>query len=199
MQGDCAARKAMSFPRVMRLRNRTWPAASAPCLEHVLRDLQPDRANFRHGRLLFSGDQHPPLWHTKAVGGGVHPVPSAAFGKQKSYASQAGPPVGSDQPSTPCLEHHDGTCAPTGWPRRCPVGSRATERQYRDRQPSWRPVRSIGEDKMVEETIVWFASVDWGSAKHQACLLGAQGGIVGEREFPHSGRVCPSWPTGSFR
>ena len=41
---------------------------------------------------------------------------------------------------------------------------------------------------MVEETIAWFAGVDWGSAKHQACLLGAQGGIVGEREFPHSGR-----------
>src|SRR6516165_9472680 len=52
--------------------------------------------------------------------GAVHPVPSAASGKQKSYASQAGPPVGSDQPSTPCLEHHDGTCAPTGWPRRMP-------------------------------------------------------------------------------
>jgi hypothetical protein len=41
---------------------------------------------------------------------------------------------------------------------------------------------------MVEETIAWFAGVDWGSAKHQACLLGAQGGIVGEREFPHSGK-----------
>src|SRR6516162_10164100 len=52
--------------------------------------------------------------------GAVHPVPSAASGKQKSYASQAGPPVGSDQASTSCLEHHDGTCAPTGWPRRMP-------------------------------------------------------------------------------
>src|SRR5215831_9123334 len=70
----------------------------------------------------------------------------------------------------------------------CPVGSRATERQYRDRQASWRPVRSIGEDRMVEETIAWFAGVDWGSAKHQACLLGVQGTIVGEREFPHSGK-----------
>src|SRR5215475_14276770 len=70
----------------------------------------------------------------------------------------------------------------------CPVGSRASERQYRDRQASWRPVRSIGEDRMVEETIAWFAGVDWGSAKHQACLLGAQGAIVGEREFPHSGK-----------
>src|SRR5215472_9487481 len=44
----------------------------------------------------------------------ILPVPSAASGKQKSYASQAGPPVGSDQASTSCLEHHDGTCAPTG-------------------------------------------------------------------------------------
>jgi transposase len=41
---------------------------------------------------------------------------------------------------------------------------------------------------MVEETIAWFAGVDWGAAKHQACLLGAQGAIVGEREFPHSGK-----------
>jgi hypothetical protein len=41
---------------------------------------------------------------------------------------------------------------------------------------------------MVEETIAWFAGVDWGSAKHQACLLGVQGTIVGEREFPHSGK-----------
>src|SRR6516162_2249856 len=123
-----------------------------------------------------------------AVAEGVHPVPSAASGKQKSYAGQAGPPVGSDQ-RPPCASStimghvpqrvgHDG----------CPVGSRATERQYRDRQASWRPVRSIGEDRMVEETVAWFAGVDWGSAKHQACLLGAQGGIVGEREFPHSGK-----------
>jgi transposase len=41
---------------------------------------------------------------------------------------------------------------------------------------------------MVEETIAWFAGVDWGSAKHQACVLGVQGTIVGEREFPHSGK-----------
>src|SRR5499433_160741 len=41
---------------------------------------------------------------------------------------------------------------------------------------------------MVEETIAWFAGVDLGSAKHQACLLGVQGTIVGEREFPHSGK-----------
>ena len=44
------------------------------CLKYPLRYVQTDRANFRHGRLLFSGGQHPPLWHTKAVGGGVHPI-----------------------------------------------------------------------------------------------------------------------------
>ena len=41
---------------------------------------------------------------------------------------------------------------------------------------------------MVEERIAWFAGVDWGSERHQACLLDAQGAIVGEREFPHSGK-----------
>jgi Transposase len=32
------------------------------------------------------------------------------------------------------------------------------------------------------------AGVDWGSEKHQVCLLSAQGAIIGEREFPHSGK-----------
>ena len=41
---------------------------------------------------------------------------------------------------------------------------------------------------MVEEAIAWFAGVDWGSEKHQACLLDARGAIVREREFPHSGK-----------
>src|SRR5689334_1854002 len=40
---------------------------------------------------------------------------------------------------------------------------------------------------MDDETIAWFVGVDWGSAKHQACLLDAGGSIVGEREFSHSG------------
>src|SRR5438270_8728010 len=38
-----------------------------------------------------------------------------------------------------------------------------------------------------EETISWFAGVDWGSERHQVCLLDARGSTVGEREFPHSG------------
>lgn len=40
---------------------------------------------------------------------------------------------------------------------------------------------------MTRETNVWFAGVDWGSQKHHTCLLDAQGTVVGEREFPHSG------------
>jgi hypothetical protein len=40
---------------------------------------------------------------------------------------------------------------------------------------------------MSEETINWFVSVDWGSEKHQVCVLDSQGGLRGEREFPHSG------------
>jgi transposase len=41
---------------------------------------------------------------------------------------------------------------------------------------------------MTEENFVWFAGVDWGSERHQACLVDAQGRIVGEREFAHDGK-----------
>jgi hypothetical protein len=40
---------------------------------------------------------------------------------------------------------------------------------------------------MTDETIHWFAGVDWGSAKHQVCLLDRAGKVVGEREFAHGG------------
>jgi hypothetical protein len=40
---------------------------------------------------------------------------------------------------------------------------------------------------MMEETIGWFAAVDWGSEKHQVCILDTHGSVAGEREFPHSG------------
>ncbi len=39
---------------------------------------------------------------------------------------------------------------------------------------------------MSEESFVWFV-IDWGSEKHQACVLDQQGDIAGERSFPHSG------------
>src|SRR3954465_10943290 len=68
-----------------------------------------------------------------------------------------------------------------------PVGSRAFERPYRDRPASWRLVSSWRARIMADGTISWFAGVDWGSQKHQVCLLDAAGQVVGERAFRHGG------------
>ena len=38
---------------------------------------------------------------------------------------------------------------------------------------------------MTEVTRRWFAGVDWGSEKHQVCLLDEAGAVVGERAFRH--------------
>jgi transposase len=40
---------------------------------------------------------------------------------------------------------------------------------------------------MTSETRRWFAGVDWGSERHQVCLLDAAGAVVGERAFAHGG------------
>jgi transposase len=40
---------------------------------------------------------------------------------------------------------------------------------------------------MTDGTRRWFAGVDWGSEKHQVCLLDAAGTVVGERAFAHDG------------
>jgi len=40
---------------------------------------------------------------------------------------------------------------------------------------------------MSDDTVSWFAAVDWGSEQHQACLLDAAGKVVGERAFAHGG------------
>jgi transposase len=40
---------------------------------------------------------------------------------------------------------------------------------------------------MADDTISWFAAVDWGSEQHQTCILDAAGRIRGERAFPHGG------------
>ncbi|HEX8373946.1 MAG TPA: transposase, partial [Geminicoccaceae bacterium] len=40
---------------------------------------------------------------------------------------------------------------------------------------------------MADDTVSWFAAVDWGSAQHQACVLDSGGALVGERAFPHGG------------
>src|SRR3954447_23793127 len=48
--------------------------------------------------------------------------------------------------------------------------------------------RGRREDRtMADETFRWFAGVDWGSAKHQVCLLDEAGKVVGERAFAHGG------------
>src|SRR3954452_11038613 len=40
---------------------------------------------------------------------------------------------------------------------------------------------------MTDETKRWFAGVDWGSEKHQVCLLDGADAVVGERAFRHDG------------
>src|SRR5215468_8550809 len=80
---------------------------------------------------------------TQTPSGASTLVPSGASGKEKSYACQAGPPVGSDQRPPRASSTMMGHVPQRVGHDECPVGSRATERQYRDRQPSWRPVRSI--------------------------------------------------------
>ena len=37
------------------------------------------------------------------------------------------------------------------------------------------------------ETFTWFAAIDWGAEKHQACVVDVRGGIAGERAFLHDG------------
>ena len=39
----------------------------------------------------------------------------------------------------------------------------------------------------VHLKLAWFAGVDWGSRKHQACVLDAAEKVLGEREFEHGG------------
>src|SRR5215207_6949455 len=40
---------------------------------------------------------------------------------------------------------------------------------------------------MSDDVVSWFAGVDWGSERHQVCLLDAAGQVVGERAFRHDG------------
>src|SRR3954463_10455778 len=40
---------------------------------------------------------------------------------------------------------------------------------------------------MADKKFRWFAGIDWGSAKHQVCLLDGAGTVVGERAFAHGG------------
>ena len=40
---------------------------------------------------------------------------------------------------------------------------------------------------MASNVINSFAGIDWGSERHQVCILNSSGEIVAERDFPHSG------------
>src|SRR5215211_5959083 len=40
---------------------------------------------------------------------------------------------------------------------------------------------------MDDDVVSWFAGVDWGSERHQVCLLDEVGTVVGERAFRHDG------------
>jgi hypothetical protein len=39
---------------------------------------------------------------------------------------------------------------------------------------------------MAEAGFAWFAGIDCGSERHQACFVDVQGSIVAEREFAHN-------------
>ena len=71
-------------------------------------------------------------------------------------------------------------------PDGCPVGS------LRRRAPVQGPA-GIGArpfdsaDGRFNLKLAWFAGIDWGSRKHQACVLDAAGNVLGEREFEHGG------------
>ena len=68
----------------------------------------------------------------------------------------------------------------------CPVGS------LRCRAPVQGPA-GIGArpfdsaEGRFKLKLAWFAGVDWGFQKHQACVLDAAGKVLGEREFEHGG------------
>ncbi|MXZ71553.1 MAG: IS110 family transposase [Acidobacteria bacterium] len=63
----------------------------------------------------------------------------------------------------------------------------AAERQYRPRQASLaRPVGPL-QTRRCGLKLKWFVGVDWGTQKHQACVVDADGEVIGERAFEHGG------------
>src|SRR3954467_663266 len=115
-------------------------------------------------------------------------VPVSGKGTIKACVSWPCEPACRERPSVhSCHEHQTWICAPAGRPRRMP------SRKSRPRAPIQVPAsvvtaRGTREDRtMADETFRWFAGVDWGSAKHQVCLLDEAGKVVGERAFAHGG------------
>src|SRR3954463_8746980 len=98
--------------------------------------------------------------------GGVHPVPSEAVWSRRAVSWPDGPARWEQPASTCALSTMMGLV-----PRRVghdagPVGSRAWERPYRDRQVSWRLASSRRAKTMSDDIVSWFAGVDWGSERH---------------------------------
>lgn len=60
------------------------------------------------------------------------------------------------------------------------------ERQYRVRQNIAAADPSFMEVPMSREQR-WFAGVDWGASEHAVCIIDADGKVLGERTFEHSG------------
>src|SRR5262249_41738115 len=67
--GACAARKPRSFTRVMRLRNSTCPAASAPCTWNTCFAMSKPIVVACSMDASFGGSSTPSPWHADAVGG----------------------------------------------------------------------------------------------------------------------------------
>src|SRR5215467_13514425 len=65
----CAAKKLRSFTRVMRLRNSTCPAASAPCTWNTCFAMSKPIVVTCSMDASFGGSSTPSPWHTDAVGG----------------------------------------------------------------------------------------------------------------------------------
>ena len=88
---------------------------------------------------------------------------------------------------TRCFEHLRRICAPAAQPSMDALWVVcAVERQYRQWQASL--ARSFDlADRRVDLELAWFVGIDWGSQKHQACVLDVGGKVVGEREFEHGG------------
>src|SRR3982750_3929740 len=162
-------------------RTRLPRAPGKPASQYPIRSCEPDPWTPPQvvGRRHHLGTQMP--------SGGVHPVPSGGVWSRRAVSWPGGPTRREQPASTRAVSTMMGHV-----PRRVgrdagPVGSRALERQYRDRPASWRLVSSRRARIMADGTVSWFVGVDWGSEKHQVCLLDAARQVVGERAFRHGG------------
>src|SRR3954447_7587482 len=89
-------------------------------LEDVFGRVHADATNLLHGRPPHVRSATTSPWHSDAVRGAVHtikPVPPPGVWSPRAVGSPGGPARWEQPASTLCLEHHEGTCALTSWPR----------------------------------------------------------------------------------